>query len=390
MIFAGESGKQLPLRYGLDAGFRKETEIHLGGAMAATMLEPRPTTLGPVQARRSWVWYLSTFIICAHFGLSYVGRQISFRDLKLYTEGRLGVPFQYRTLVAWIFRGLVSSQFFLFLARHAPSLYKDPYLLAYLLVTIVALGGSVLATSDTIRRLTDNADFARWSAFLVVFMAYFTQILMYGLVYTLPYDVPSLFFFCMGINLIVRKNPWLYYLLFIPAVFNRETICFLTVFFAVWEWFRLEDDLQAKVLRILPHVAAQAAIWIAIKVYLFKLYAHNPSDITANRVFQNNLAYDLKELATPGQWPLLLSLCGFTLPLLIAQRRWIGNRQLAWACGIVLPLWFFGMMCAGVIVEIRIFTELAAIAAPAVALILYHRYYRHPTGELNPAEPRPG
>jgi len=207
-------------------------------------------------------------------------------------------------------------------------------------------------------------------------MAYFNLLLTYGLTYTLPYDVPSLFFLCIGINFVVREKKWLYYLLFVPAVFNRETICFLTVFFAIWEWFRLEGDASRKLLRILPHVAAQAAIWIAIKLYLFKLYAHNPSEIAVNRVFGNELLYNLKEMALPTQWPLLLSNFGFTLPLLIAQRRWIGNRAMAWECAILLPLWLCGMMWVGVVLEIRIFTELIGIMAPAIALILYNRYWR--------------
>jgi len=327
-------------------------------------------------ARQPWLWRAATLAVCAHFGLSYVGREQFFPDLRLYAAGKMDVPFQYRTLVAWIFRGLVSSSLFAVASRHAPSLYQNPYLLAYLLVVAAAMVGAVYATAGTIRALTGDAVFARWSALLVVYMAYFTTILVYGLTNMYPYDVPSLFFFCMGVNLVVRGRRWLYYLLFVPAVFNRETICFLTVFFAVWEWFRLDGAAAAKARRILPHVAAQAAIWAAIKVYLFRLYAHNASEVGANRVFINFLGYNLRELANPGQWPLLLSVCGFTLPLLVAQRRWIRNRALAWGCGIVMPLWFCGMMCVGVVIEIRVFTELASLAAPAAALIVYHRWYR--------------
>jgi len=344
--------------------------------MPATEIEPMPTAASELPAQRTWVWYLFTIIICAHFGLSYVGRNRYFLDLHRYTDGKLGVPFQYRTLVAWIFRAIVSNHVFAAIAAHAPKNYADPYRLAYLVVTIPALLGCVFVTKSTIYRFTGDAVFSRWSSLLVVYMAYFDLLLTYGLTYTLPYDVPSLLFFCIGVNLVVRQKHWLYYLIFIPAVFNRETICFLTVFFAVWEWFRLEGDTTRKLLRILPHVVAQAAIWIAIKLYLFKLYAHNPSEIAVNRVFGNELVYNLKEMALPTQWPLLSSNFGFTLPLLIAQRRWIQNRALAWECAILLPLWLCGMMWVGVVLEIRIFTELIAIMAPAVALILYNRYWR--------------
>ena len=355
--------------------------------MPVTELESHhPASAGPgaTPARRRWIWYLSTLFICVHFGLSYVAHERFFPDLRLYTDGKLDVPFQYRTLVAWIFRGLISSPLFLAIARHAPSFYRDPYLLAYLVITIAALAGAVFATSGTIRKLTGDEAFSHWSALLVIYMTYFNLMLVYGLTNTYPYDVPSLFFFCMGVNFVVREKKLLYYLIFVPAVFNRETICFLTVFFAVWEWFRIKGDIRSKAVRILPHVAMQAAIWVAIKIYLFKLYAHNhPGGVVPNRLFGNLLGYNLRELATPGQWPLLVSISGFTVPLLIALRSWIGNRALAWACAIVLPLWFCGMMCVGVIVEIRVFTEVSAILAPALALIIFHRYYQVPSGRLD-------
>jgi hypothetical protein len=344
--------------------------------MPATEIDIEPTAASNAPAQRAWSWYVFTFIVCAHFGLSYVGRNRYFLDLHRYTDGKLGVPFQYRTLVAWIFRALVSNHFFSAIAAHAPKNYADPYRLAYLVVTIPALLGCVFATGSTIYRLTGDADFSRWSSLLVVYMAYFNLLLTYGLTYTLPYDVPSLFFFCIGINLVVRQKYWLYYLLFVPAVLNRETICFLTVFFAVWEWFRLDGNPSRKLQRILPHVVVQLAMWVAIKLYLFKLYAHNPSEIAVNRVFGNEFVYNLKEMVLPTQWPLLLSNFGFTLPLLIGQRRWIGSKAMAWECAILLPLWLCGMMWVGVVLEVRIFTELISIMAPAIALILYNRYWR--------------
>ena len=53
------------------------------------------------------------------------------------------------------------------------------------------------------------------------------------------------------------------------AVLNRETACFLSVFFVVWEWVRLAKSdiaIKSRLLRIAPHALVQAAIWIAIKI----------------------------------------------------------------------------------------------------------------------------
>jgi hypothetical protein len=343
---------------------------------------PETTEVGGRPLLRKWIWYAAILIVSAHFSLSYVGRQQSFLDLRTYTAGACVIPFQYRTLVAWIFRALVSNHFFLAVARHAPAAYHDPYLFASLLVSFLSLIGCVAATADTIKRLTGAIEFSRWSAFLVIYMSYFNLIMMYTLTYTLPYDLPSLFFFCVGINLILRNRMWIYYPVFVAAVFNRETVCFLTVFFAAWTWFQEESDTRRKVWKIMPHVLAQAAIWLAIKVYLYHLYLHNGADNSAlatNRVFGNKLLYNLKEIVTPGQWPLFLSNFGFMAPLLIAQRRWIGSRPFARAALVVIALWICGMMYVGVIVEIRIFTELISLIAPLIALIVYHRFFQAPS-----------
>jgi hypothetical protein len=321
------------------------------------------------------LWALLLVLVCAHFSLSYVGENHSFLNLQLYSSGGERLPFQYRTLVAFLFRHTAATPFFGGLARRAPSNFRDPFRLAYLLITFVSLLGSVLATRASLSRLTRDPAFSGWACFLVVYMAYFNLMLAYGLNYTLPYDVPSLFFFSLCVLLIIDGRKWLYYPCFALAVFNRETICFAAVFFAIWEWFeRNETRPSERLARIAPHILLQAAIWVAIKLYLARLYGHNPAASMSNPFVEGHFVYNLKEVAKPWQWPLLLSNFGFTLPVLLAGRRWIDNRAIAWACAILLPLWFGSMMVVGVIVEIRIFTELIAVLSLAVGLILHSRF----------------
>jgi len=52
--------------------------------MPATEIDAQPTTASNVPTRRTWLWYLFTFIVCAHFGLSYVGRNRYFLDPHRY------------------------------------------------------------------------------------------------------------------------------------------------------------------------------------------------------------------------------------------------------------------------------------------------------------------
>jgi hypothetical protein len=91
-------------------------------------------------------------------------------------------------------------------------------------------------------------------------------------------------------------------------------------------------------------------------------------------LFITHFAYNLREVLKPQQWPLLLSVCGFTLPFLWLQRRWIGVKGLSWAVGVIMALSLAGLMIVGVIVEIRIFADWIALVVPAIALIIWNRF----------------
>jgi hypothetical protein len=151
----------------------------------------------------------------------------------------------------------------------------------------------------------------------------------------------------------------------------------------VWEWIQRREEaaesqksIGSRVLRLLPHVLVQAAIWIGIKLYLAHMFALNPAerDIHGVAIFTGHLLYNLHELLKPQQWPVLLSICGFLLPALWVGRRWIRCEAMSWSCGIVMGLWLLGMLKVGVITEIRIFSEWTAFVVPLLALIVYNRF----------------
>jgi hypothetical protein len=94
----------------------------------------------------------------------------------------------------------------------------------------------------------------------------------------------------------------------------------------------------------------------------------------------------MREILKLQQWPLLLSNFGFTLPVLISQRAWIRNKGLDRACALILPAWLVLMFYVGVIVEIRIFTEVIALVSLGIALIVFHRWIQPmtlPTGNTS-------
>ena len=94
------------------------------------------------------------------------------------------------------------------------------------------------------------------------------------------------------------------------------------------------------------------------------------------RWFGIRLFGNLRSLTKPPQWALLLSVFGFTLPLFFAKFKKIGDKALAHATAVVMGLWALAMLFVGVVIEIRIFSELTAFMMPCIALILWNEWVR--------------
>lgn len=319
-------------------------------------------------------------LVCAYFGFCYASHP-SFLDLRLYTEGHAGLPYQYRVLPMYVFRLLLHVPLVMKIAAHVQPLENDPYRLIIAGIGFAGMLGALLATGGTLFRLTGDRVYSFWASLLLALMALVDLASSWNDPFITPYDVPSLMFFALCIFLVLRQTWWAYYPVFLLAVLNRETACFITIFFAIWEWVRLEDagaSVPRRLQWIVPNVLAQALLWTAIKVWLSHHFAGNPIEPTSSHaggLFLNHFTYNIKELFKVFQWPLYASICGFSLPFLWLQRRWIQNRGLELALAIILPLSFAGLMIVGVVVEIRIFSDWIALVAPAVALILWNRFH---------------
>lgn len=348
----------------------------LNRSQTSTSTSPRISTTS------SWHtagWLFFTLLLCIHFTLSY-SAILDYLNLDVYTRGLSPTPYQYRALPMYLFRLFLGSPFIAALARHAPAQLHEPHQMVQAGMALFSILAAVFATCGTLTRLTGDRTFSRWFSLLIVYMAYFNLAPGWGLNYTFPYDLPSLMFFCAGVYFIVSNRLLLYYLIFPLAVLNRETICFLTIFFVIWNVQQIRERGETlsrrEIVPIMVHVLAQALIWFAIKVWLAHLFAGNPATTfaaTKGSIFTFRLFFNLKELIKVQQWPVYLSCCGFLLPALWMQRHWIRNAGISNACVIILPLWFAGMMIVGVIPEIRIFSELSAFVVPALALIAYNR-----------------
>ena len=122
-----------------------------------------------------------------------------------------------------------------------------------------------------------------WSFFLLVPL-FWNYVALNGLLdgagLYYPYDIPALTFFTIGTILFVRRKWVLLYPLFILALLNRESACFLTL-----AGFLLSAriSLPLKVfLRenhiLLIHVFAQAILWFSSRVILSHVFRDNPGE----------------------------------------------------------------------------------------------------------------
>ncbi len=367
------------------------TAVVEGRGNATAKDQPTRVWFGEPRSRwRTALWLLFTLGICLHFALAY-NLELDFLDLGAYMRGLEKTPYQYRILMMYVFQLLATQHPIVVLAQHTqhmhvPAEWQKPQKLVQIGVSMLSLFGAVLATAATLTKLTGDRIFSRWMSMLLIYMAYFDLAPGWGLGYSFPYDTPSLLFFCVGVLLVVSGRDWLYYLLFPIAVLNRETICFLTIFFLVWKWQQLRSRTRSiprkDMLGLAVHGLAQAAIWIGLKLWLAHRFAANQYDYgsrVANppgtiELLIGKFEFNVHEMLLPQQWPVFLSIFGFLLPVLWLQRRWIGNRGIYWGCAIVMPVWCVGMLFMGLMPEIRIFSELSALLVPALGLIVYHRF----------------
>jgi hypothetical protein len=331
-------------------------------------------------------WWIFVLLACAQFTIRYVWRNAPYLDLAAYANGTAMMPFQGRVLMAWVLKATAANPHWsgalTHLGAHLPDALQSPYAVAILIVNFVAMVVCVLAGRSTLQLLTGDRTFSAWASLLILYMAYFNLVVGYG-IFMLPYDVLSLTAFVVSVWLVIAKRYAALTLVVAIGTLNRETIIFIPLFLALYTWFKNRYTKEASGAsghpwaKVLPYVAVQLFIWIALRMWIEHHFRNNPLEGSMpTRWFGIRLAGNLRSLMKPPQWALLLSLFGFTLPLFIAKFNKIGDRALAHSAAIVMALWAVAMLLVGVVIEIRIFSELAAFMMPCIALILWSEWIR--------------
>lgn len=174
-----------------------------------------------------------------------------------------------------------------------------------------------------------------------------------------PWDLPGALGFMLCVSLLRARRWSVYYPCFVLATLTRET----TYFLPVLHLLHAPDDEGPR--RIALHVAAQAALWVAVKLALRWIYRHNPGDGAWVDTFDDNVAL----LGDFGSLSRVLGCFAFLWVPAVVFARSIPDRFTRRALW-VMPMWFVGMLRVGNLYELRVFGELMAIVLPAWLLAL--------------------
>jgi hypothetical protein len=332
----------------------------------------------PLSRSEELAWWVFTLLACGGFALRLVWRQGSFLSLPLYAAGKEAMPYQGRILMAWVLRFTAGnahiSSFLMRFARYCPTPIRDPYLLVLLIVHFVSIVAAICFGRLSLRVLTGSEKFSAWTALLVLYMSYFNLVIGYD-VFMMPYDVLSLALFSLAVWLILsQRYLWLLPLVAIEEL-NRDTAFFIPIFLFFYTWFAREHISSKQWIKTLANIIAQLVICSLITVWILHQFRANVLAVDLhNHWFGIQIRPNFKSLIKPPQWPLFLSLFGFSLPLFIAKFQRVGNRRLACSAAAIMLTWLAVSLIVGSIVEIRIFNELTAFLMPCIALILWNEW----------------
>ena len=169
------------------------------------------------------------------------------------------------------------------------------------------------------------------------------------------WDMPAILFFSCGLLALQRRWWSAYYIVFALGTLNKETTLFLAGVQLLTTWGAIPRRIVAQ------HLAAQLAIWIAIKFALHYAFSANPGVGSIPNVLEPNL----RALLTPAALFSLASVFGFLWIPVAAFHKQIADpfaRRALWVC---LP-YALGAFYVGSIVELRVWGELIPLIALGV------------------------
>lgn len=281
-----------------------------------------------------------------------------YRDLQLYVG-----PFDYRMLPALLWHALSFVLTPLYRAHpglHLPVLHQpftsdEGWFLFFL--GFFSMLGTLMVARRMLRSINPAWQF-EWLALGLGYAAYFDSMLVLNRNLYYPYDTLALFFFTLLVYLAWRGRPVAFCAALAVATLNKETACM-----AILIYFGFQVN-RGNLRRVVAICAGMAVIPLAVHLGEHALIHHVCSGCTGQA--QNQLAYNLSQLANPLFWLSESTVFGFGYVALILLWRLVPMR-LRVTAGATYVLWLGGMTVVGILREVRIFSELSALLLLLVA-----------------------
>jgi hypothetical protein len=311
-------------------------------------------------------FFLVTVAISFHFALSYLRLTTPMLQLEPYLHMQVETPFRYRILPVFLYRAFVWGTAHLHI--HLPSLnppVDSPDNWFMMLLAAASMIGSVYFTVRAIERITGTSRYL-WMALAQILCAYFDYTLVLNRNLFYPYDLPALFFFSALTYFAVTGDYWLFTLTFIPAELTKETAVMGILIFFLLQIKR--DNWQ----RVVAYCVFLGLLFAGIKYLLYR-ELYRPCVHCAG-LAQDQLRSNLMQSLNPLFWISILSLFAYLWIALVFLWPWI-SRRLKYTFCVTAAAWLLIMLGAGILREIRIFSELSTLVIVLIASGL-HQYIR--------------
>jgi hypothetical protein len=316
----------------------------------------------------------------------YVVSTTFYLNMPRYLAGQERLPFQERILPIFLMGPINHSSFLMQHLSHvghgwdAPSA-SAPQTLAFYLVSLVSFTLAGLLVVRLYRVVHPTGTLVRlvYPIFLVLVM--WTYVIHIDADFSYPYDMPALAFFAGGLLAIYTRRFLPLALIVFFGTFNRETTLFLIGIYIIDAASRRQPlSTTSGALRLRERfslaqvswlrTAILATLWLAVKIALFRRFAHNDRSEDYVRIRENLHRF------SPRLWPILFNICGYVLPFVVLFRGRL--RPIRFANYLyILPFWAAVMLYSGVILESRIWGELCTFTAVAATLLIEDHVLRN-------------
>ncbi|WP_028324528.1 hypothetical protein [Desulfatirhabdium butyrativorans] len=263
-------------------------------------------------------------------------------SLDLLLTNNADTPFQYRVLVPWLVQSV--SRWLSPNLLSPIQMFRMAEFFFTFSLCIVFRSYINLFIEDAMR----SSVYALSIFLLLPYQYIFYSPSLHSIFY--PSDVPSVFFFTLGLILIYKKNWFLYYPIFAIATFNRETTIFLV--FICW----ITAISKTNMLSVTSQCLVQMVLWVLIKQFLAVLYADNPGP----GFFVNFISTNWMKLGNPLNVIRIASSFCFVWVAVLYRFSCITSDFLKRTTFVIFP-YLVGMFIVGNIIELRIFGELIPV-----------------------------